>query len=395
MTDSQLDNSKTLINLFKMKRIKLIFALAVVTGCTMQKGSSPVINYSETDFQSVVNGKETKLFTLKNSRGMAVTLTNYGAKIVSVFAPGKDGKWADVVLGFKSVADYQKYGASHGATVGPYANRIAGASFVIDGQQYNLPKNNGGNCIHSGPDSFYRQVWDAAMSNNSVEMTILSPDGEWGFPGNKKVKVTFSLNDQNELRIDYVATTDKPTHFSLTNHSYFNLKGEGNGDILSHVAVINSSELTVVDSMMIPTGEIIPIAGTDLDFSTPHAFGERIDNGHPLLKAARGYDFNYIINKAAGELGFAASALDPESGRLMEVFTTEPAVQLYTGNNLKGTETGKKGVVYGPCTGFCFETQHYPDTPNKPGFPGTLLLPGDTLHSTTIFRFSVKSDESE
>ncbi len=374
-----------------MKKKSLIIAVVLAAGCTMQKGPNPVLNYRESDFQSVVNGKETKLFTLKNNGGMTVTLTNYGAKIVSVFVPGKDGELADVVLGFKSVADYQKFGASHGATIGPYANRIAGASFVLDGQQYNLPKNNGGNCIHSGPDSFYRQVWDAVMCGDTVKMTILSPDGEWGFPGNKKVKVTFSLNDQNELRIDYEATTDKPTHFSLTNHSYFNLKGEGNGDILDHVAVINSSELTVVDSMMIPTGEIIPIAGTDLDFSTPHTFGERIDNGHPLLKAARGYDFNYIINKKEGELGFAASAFDPESGRLMEVFTTEPAVQLYTGNNLKGTETGKKGVVYGPRTGFCFETQHYPDSPNKPGFPSTLLLPGDTLRSVTIFRFSVKS----
>lgn len=374
-----------------MKKKSLIIAVVLAAGCTMQKGPNPVLNYSESDFQSVVNGKETKLFTLKNNGGMTVTLTNYGAKIVSVFVPGKDGELADVVLGFKSVADYQKFGASHGATIGPYANRIAGASFVLDGQQYNLPKNNGGNCIHSGPDSFYRQVWDAVMCGDTVKMTILSPDGEWGFPGNKKVKITFSLNDQNELRIDYEATTDKPTHFSLTNHSYFNLKGEGNGDILDHVAVINSSELTVVDSMMIPTGEIIPIAGTDLDFSTPHTFGERIDNGHPLLKAARGYDFNYIINKKEGELGFAASAFDPESGRLMEVFTTEPAVQLYTGNNLKGTETGKKGVVYGPRTGFCFETQHYPDSPNKPGFPSTLLLPGDTLRSVTIFRFSVKS----
>jgi aldose 1-epimerase len=377
--------------MLKMKKKSLIIAVVLAAGCTMQKGPNPVLNYSESDFQSVVNGKETKLFTLKNNGGMTVTLTNYGAKIVSVFVPGKDGELADVVLGFKSVADYQKFGASHGATIGPYANRIAGASFVLDGQQYNLPKNNGGNCIHSGPDSFYRQVWDAVICGDTVEMTILSPDGEWGFPGNKKVKVTFSLNDQNELRIDYEATTDKPTHFSLTNHSYFNLKGEGNGDILDHVAVINSSELTVVDSMMIPTGEIIPIAGTDLDFSTPHTFGERIDNGHPLLKAARGYDFNYIINKKEGELGFAASAFDPESGRLMEVFTTEPAVQLYTGNNLKGTETGKKGVVYGPRTGFCFETQHYPDSPNKPGFPSTLLLPGDTLRSVTIFRFSVKS----
>jgi aldose 1-epimerase len=361
----------------------------------MNKGTLPVMNYSEADFRGVVNGKETNLFTLKNSQGMVVTLTNYGAKIVSVFVPGKDGELADVVLGFRSVADYQKYGASHGATVGPYANRIAGASFVVDGQLYNLPKNNNGFCIHSGPDSFYRQVWDAVMKDNAVEMTILSPDGEWGFPGNKTVKVTFSLNDQNELQIDYEATTDKPTHFNLTNHSYFNLKGEGNGDILDHIATIHSSEITMVDPMMIPTGEIISVAGTDLDFTSPHSFRERIDAGHPLLVSAKGYDFNYIIAKKEGEMGFAASVLDPESGRFMEVLTTEPAVQLYTGNNLKGTETGKKGVTYGPRTGFCFETQHYPDSPNHPGFPSTLLQPGDTLRSSTVFRFSVKSDMHE
>jgi aldose 1-epimerase len=348
------------------------------------------MKYTAAEFQSEINGEKTNLFTLQNKNKMTVTLTNYGAKIVSVTVPDKNGEMADVVLGFKSLADYQKFGASHGATIGPFANRISGATFSIGDQVYNLPKNNAGNCIHSGPQSFYRQVWDATQKENSVEMNLLSTDGEWGFPGNKQVKVIFTLTDQNELRIDYQAVTDKPTHFNLTNHSYFNLRGEGNGDVMGHVMTIQSEKITAVDSLMIPTGEYTDIKGTDLDFSEPHVIGERIDHDNPQLKLAHGYDFNYVINKSAGELALAASAYEPESGRLMEVFTSEPGVQFYTGNNLKGTETGKSGSLYTSRTGFCFETQHFPDTPNKPQFPTTLLLPGDTLKSTTIYKFSVK-----
>ncbi len=348
------------------------------------------MNYTPADFQTELNGLKTDLYTLRNGSGMTVTLTNYGAKIVSIFAPGKDGEWADVVLGFGSVAAYRQYGASHGATVGPFANRIAGASFTIDSMTFALPVNNGKNCIHSGPDSFYRQVWNATQNGNRVEMSILSPDGEWGFPGNKMVKVTFTLTEENELRIDYEATTDKPTHFNLTNHSYFNLRGEGNGDVLLHEAVINASRTTPVDSFMIPTGEIRNITGTDLDFTKTHTLGERIDNEDPQLQIAKGYDFNYIIDKPEGEIAFAASVYEPESRRYMEVFTSEPGVQLYTGNHLKGTETGKSGQPYTTRTGFCLETQHFPDSPHHPHFPSTLLIPGDTLRSTTIYKFSVR-----
>jgi len=348
------------------------------------------MKYSAQDFQTDINGKKTVLFTLKNKSGMIVTLTNYGAKIVSVIVPGKNGEKADVVLGFNSLEEYRKNGASHGATIGPFANRIAGASFTIDGKAYPLPVNNGPNCIHSGPDSFYRQVWDATQTGNSVEMKISSPDGEWGFPGNKQVKVTFTLTQENELRIDYEAVTDKPAHFNLTNHSYFNLKGEGNGDILDHVVIINADKITPVDSFMIPVGNAEEIKGTALDFLEPHALGERINDVHPLLQLAQGYDFNYIINKKEGALEFAASAYEPESGRLMEVFTTEPGVQLYTGNHLKGNETGKSGKPYTARTGFCCETQQFPDSPNKPQFPSTLLRPGEKLTSVTLYRFSVK-----
>ncbi|PIF05369.1 MAG: galactose-1-epimerase [Draconibacterium sp.] len=347
--------------------------------------------YKDADFKKEINGKETALFTLENSNGMIVKLTNYGAKIVSVYAPDKNGNFNDVVLGFKSIGEYQQNGASHGAVVGPYANRIGNAEFTIEGVNYSLPVNNGAACLHSGPNSWYRKVWDAKKEPNKIIFTLHDNDGDYGFPGNKTVMVTYSLNNENELRIDYAVTTDKPCFVNVTNHSYFNLRGEGNGDILDHIIVINAGKSTPVNSEMIPTGDIISLAGTDLDFSTPHAIGERIDNNDSLLMFAAGYDFNYIIDKQPGELAFAASAYEPESGRYMEVFTTEPGLQFYTGNHLKGNETGKSGTAYTKRTGFCLETQHFPDSPNHPEFPSTLLTPGETLESTTIYKFSVKN----
>ena len=346
--------------------------------------------YKSGDFETVIDGKPTRLFTMENKNGMVVTLTNYGAKIVSVYAPDRNGQLADVVLGFKSIAEYQQYGASHGAIVGPFANRIANASFTIDSVTYNLPVNNGKNCLHSGPGSWYRKVWDFQKDENVTVFTLKSADGELGFPGNKTAKVTYTLTGDNELKIDYEVTTDKPCHINVTNHSYFNLRGEGNGDILDHVLVINADKSTPVTAEMIPTGEIADIRGTDLDFTSPQGIGERINNPHPQLVIASGYDFNYVINKNENELAFAASVFEPESGRYMEVFTTEPGVQLYTGQHLKGTEIGKAGVAYTKLTGFCLETQHFPDSPNQPGFPSTLLNPGETYKSTTIYKFSAK-----
>lgn len=373
------------------KRISLLLIVAVFAACNSTTKKEIEMPYLKSDFEGVIDGKTTRMFTMENENGMVVTLTNYGAKIVSVYAPDKKGKFADVLLGFNSLADYQQYGASHGAVVGPFANRIANAQFTIGEEIYQLPVNNGEACLHSGPDSWYRKVWDYEKNGNVTTFMLESPDGEFGFPGNKKAKVTYTLTDDNELKIDYEVTTDKPTHINLTNHSYFNLRGEGNGDILNHVLVINADKSTpVIDASMIPTGEIVDIRGTALDFTSPHAIGERIDADHPQLQFASGYDFNYVINKDADELAFAASAYEPESGRYMEVFTTEPGVQLYTGNHLKGTEIGNSGKAYGPRTGFCLETQHFPDSPNQPGFPSTLLNPGEVYSSTTIFKFSVK-----
>lgn len=374
-----------------MKHFHLILIIIAALACSQKTQKEIDMPYSKADFERVVDGKPTSLFTMKNESGMVVTLTNYGAKIVSIYVPDKNGDFADVMLGFNSLEKYREWGASHGAVVGPFANRIANAQFTIGEETYQLPVNNGEACLHSGPDSWYRKVWDYEQNGNSTVFTLESPDGEFGFPGNKKVKVTYTLTENNELKIDYEVTTDKATHINLTNHSYFNLRGEGNGDILNHVLVINADKSTpVVDESMIPTGEIVDIRGTDLDFTTPHAIGERIDNDNPQLVFGAGYDFNYVLNKESNELSFAASAFEPESGRYMEVFTTEPGVQLYSGNHLNGKEIGKGGKPYTSRTGFCLETQHFPDSPNQPGFPSTLLNPGETYRSTTVFKFSVR-----
>lgn len=346
--------------------------------------------FSPADFESNLRGKKTKLFLLKNEAGMLVALTNYGAKVVAIYAPDRNMQMADVVLGFGSIEDYRKYSAGYGAVVGPYANRIAGASFVLDGIRFQLPVNNGIACLHSGPDSWYRQVWDYREEGNSVVFSLVSEDGEWGFPGNKKVEVRYELTVGNELKIHYWVTTDKACPINVTNHSFFNLKGEGEGNILDHEVTIFASRVTPVGSDMIPTGEIIDVRGTALDFTSPHRIGERINSGDPQLVFANGYDFNYVLNKKPGELSLAAAAYEPASGRYLEVFTTEPGLQFYSGNFLKGTEIGKSGKAYAQHDGFCFETQHFPDSPNQPAFPNTVLQPGDTLRSTTIFKFSVR-----
>jgi len=380
--------------------MKKLFGILVIAGmivsCSAPKKEFTMI-YSKADFEKEVNGKKTTLFTLKNEGGIIVTLTNYGAKIVSVFAPDKNGALEDVTLGYKSIDGYVSGDAGQGAVVGPYANRIANGQFEIDGQVYQLPVNNHKACLHSGTESFYRQVYDAkeiqTADGPAVEMVLTSADGEWGFPGNKNVKVTYTLTKDNGLKIDYEATTDKSCYFNLTNHVYFNLKGEGMGDILDHMLVVDANFSTAVaDSQLIPTGEIVDIRGTAMDFTTPHLVGERIEDPMPQLRMGGGYDHNYILNKDqnGNEMTFCASLYEPVSGRFLECFTTEPAVQLYTGNFLKGNIIGKRGNPYNYRNGICLETQHYPDSPHHPNFPNTLLKPGETLKSTTIYKFSVK-----
>ena len=378
------------------KFIGLLVIAGMIVSCSAPKKEFTP-SYSKADFEKELNGKKITLFTLKNEGGIMVNLTNYGAKIVSVFAPDKNGAMEDVVLGFNSIDKYITGDAGQGAVVGPYANRIANAQFEIDGKVYHLPQNNMQACLHSGTESFYRQVYDATeiqtADGPAVEMTLTSPDGQWGFPGNKNVKVTYTLTKDNGLKIDYEATTDKSCYFNLTNHVYFNLKGEGMGDILDHILVVDANFSTAVaDSQLIPTGEIADIRRTAMDFTSPHTIGERIKDPMSQLRMGGGYDHNYILNKdqSSKEMTFCASLYEPVSGRFMECSTTEPAVQVYSGNFLNGTIIGKRGNPYNFRNGICLETQHYPDSPHHPNFPNTLLKPGETLKSTTIYKFSVK-----
>ena len=376
-----------------------LFAFVCITGMFFLSVSCSGLKNKEHQkklFEKKINGKQVTLFTLENSNGVKVTLTNYGGKIVNIWVPDRDGKLADISLGFNTIDEYLKGSKSFGATVGRYANRIAKATFTLDSVTYHLPVNNGPNCLHGGPDGFYSKVFDAkpieAPEGKGVEMHYVSPDGENGFPGTLDFYVTFKLTDKNELVINYKATTDKTTVLNVTNHSYFNLKGEGKGLITGMEVVVNGDSIAEVgNNEMIPTGIYRNIVGTPMDFKSPRLVSKDIDADYDQLKYGGGYDHAWMLNKSEkGELSFAASAHEPESGRFMEVFTTEPSVQFFTGNSLNGSQIGKSGVAYAKRTGFCFETQHVPDSPNHPNFPTTVLRPGETFNSTTVYKFSVK-----
>lgn len=334
-------------------------------------------------------GEEVQLFTLKNAAGMEVRLMNYGGIIVSIKTPDRQGKMADVVLGFDRLEPYLGKHPHFGCLTGRYANRIGGAAFELDGTEYQVTANSGKNHIHGGRENFATKVWKAALKpeKNAVELSYCSADGEEGFPGKLDCRVIYALTEQNELRIDYTATTDKPTVVNLTNHSYFNLAGEGSGDVLGHEIMILADQFTATDDALIPTGEIESVIGTALDFTQPHAIGERIQADFKPLLQGKGYDHNFVL-KGQG-LKLAAQVKEPQSGRMMQVRTTEPGVQFYTGNHLKGV-SGKSGHVYQSRHGFCLETQKYPDSPNKPQFPTAALRPGETYLHTTIFQFSAE-----
>ena len=346
-------------------------------------------------FGKTASGEQINLYRLSNRKGMEVAITNFGATVVALKVPDRAGKVADVVLGFDTLEGYEKGRAYFGATVGRYGNRIGGGKFSIDGNTYTLPKNDGNNTLHGGIVGFNKKVWKAiaGKDSESLEMSYLSVDGEEGFPGNLSVKVAFTLAaDRNELKIDYTASTDKDTVLNLTNHSYFNLAGEGNGDILDHVLMLHAKRFTPVDKTLIPTGELRDVAGTPLDFTTATAIGKRISENYEQLVFGKGYDHNWVLARAESEKGLtlAAEAYDPKSGRKLEVLTTEPGVQFYSGNFLDGSAKGKGNKAYGQRAAFCLETQHFPDSPNHPNFPGTLLKPNSVFHSQTVFRFSAK-----
>ncbi len=340
-------------------------------------------------FGQTPDGRGVDLYTLTNTNGLRAKITNYGAILVSLEVPDRDGNLADITLGYDNLDDYVKRGAFFGATVGRYANRIGGAKFVLDGTEYKLAANNGQNHIHGGIKGFDKVVWkldDLKDESNEalVKMSYISEDGEEGYPGNMACTVTYTLTKDNELKISYEAETDKTTVVNLTNHSYFNLAGQGTGDILGHELTLNADKYTVFDEGLIPTGEIRSVKDSPLDFTLPMSIGARIE------QVGNGYDNNYVLNSGGGTLALCARVYEPTSGRVMEVYTTEPGVQLYTGNFLNGSITGKDGKVYNKHYGFCLETQHFPDSPNKPNFPSVVLLPGQKYVSETVHRFYTK-----
>src|ERR1051325_2825339 len=335
-----------------------------------------------------VDGKDVYTFVLKNRSGMIVTLTNFGATVTSIWIADRHGL-TDVALGYDSLDGYQrKEDPYFGAVVGRYGNRIAKGRFKLDGHEYKLAVNNAPNTLHGGNRGFDKRVWEVKDSGGEhVTFHYVSPDGEEGYPGNLDVTVKYTLTDSNELKMEYTATTDKPTVLNITNHSYFNLAGQGNGDILKQVVWINADRFTPVDSTLIPTGELKPVAGTPFDFVKPNPIGVHINDKNQQLEFGRGYDHNFVL-KDPGKLRLVARVADPDSGRTLAVLTDQPGLQFYTGNFLDGTIKGKGGKVYPFRGAFCLETQHYPDSPNHPKFPSTELKPGQTFRTSTIYRFS-------
>ena len=383
----------------KWKGFYFVVVLATVcfiqTGCqtdsSLELADGVVLPRAE-NFDILIDGKQVALYTLENENSLRVDITNYGGRIVSLLVPDQNNIIDDIVTGYHSIDEYLETEEIYfGAIIGRYGNRIGNASFTLDGTEYNLEANNGENHLHGGPGGFHTVVWDAEqIDSQTLRLTYLSPHMEEGYPGNLATEVIYELNNYNELVIKYSANTDRMTVVNLTNHAFFNLAGEGNSEITSHQLSINASHYTPVAEDLIPTGEIAPVENTPLDFREFRRIGDRIDSDHQQIQYGLGYDHNYVLDRPEGseELILAASVFDPVSGRKMEVLTTEPGLQFYSGNFLSGNEIGKRGEQYGHRTSFCLETQHYPDSPNKPGFPSTALDTEEIYESTTIYRFT-------
>ncbi len=365
-----------------------LFMLLIFFGCVNQEKGKPTM-MKET-YGKLPDGTAVDLYTLANRSGMEVKITNYGGIIVSIKTPDRDGRMGDVVLGYDNLDGYVTKNPFFGCLVGRYGNRIGKARFNLSGVEYKLASNNGQNHLHGGLKGFDKQVWQARALDDGtgLELKYLSKDGEEGYPGNLSVTVTYTLGDDNSLKIDYLATTDKETVLNLTNHSYFNLAGEG--DILGHEMMIDADRFTPVDSELITTGELRAVAGTPFDFLKAMPIGARIDADDEQIVFGKGYDHNFVLNHKPGEMGLVARVYEPKTGRQMEVFTTEPGVQFYTGNFLDGSIRGKSGRIVERRSGFCLETQHFPDSPNKPQFPSPVLKPGETYRTSTSFRFSAR-----
>ena len=377
-----------------LKLISASLGAAALVGCAnVSQVPAPMASITRQQFGEPQNGIAVDLFTLRNKKGVEAAICNYGGLVISLKVPNRAGRFGDVVLGYDKLADYIKDTPYFGAMIGRYGNRIAKGKFTLDGKEYTLAVNNGPNALHGGLKGFDKVVWEAKIlarsEGPSLQLRYTSKDGEEGYPGNLSVTAVYTLTDDNALKLEYTATTDKDTVINLTQHSYFNLAGKG--DILNHTVMIPADKFTPVDSTLIPTGELKPVDGTPFDFRTPTPIGARIGQDDEQLKFGGGYDHNWVINKPMGKLGLMARVFEPTSGRVLEVFSTEPGLQFYTGNFLDGKLKGKGGWVYQRRNAFCMEPQHYPDSPNQPNFPSVVLKPGQVFKNTIIFKFSVRN----
>ncbi len=379
------------MTLNRLSRLATIAVLAVLAACG--EGSKAKLSVERSPFGVLPSGDSVHLFTLTNANGLELRMMDYGGTVVSLKTPDADGNLGDIVLGFDSLAGYLESSPYFGAVVGRYANRIRKGTFTLDSTTYTLAVNNGSNALHGGIKGFDKVLWHAEprqdTSGVSVVLTYTSKDGEEGFPGTLAVRVTYTLNNQNEFVVDYHATTDKATPVNLTQHSYFNLAGDGSGDVRNNVLTLDAETYIPVDTTLIPTGEIKPVASTPFDFRTPVAIRDQISKEDPQLTIANGIDHTFVINRTEPGLAHAARVVEPTSGRTMDVLTTEPGIQVYTGNFLDGSVVGKSGHVYRLRDAICLETQHFPDSPNQVAFPSTILRPGQTFTSRTVYAFSV------
>ena len=372
------------------KTLMFIGITALLSACSQNQSTITNSGIEIKNFQEEVKGKRTNLFVLKNKNAMEVCVTNYGGRIVSVMVPDKNNQMRDVVLGFDSVDDYIKYPTCHGATIGRYANRIGKGKFTLDGVEYQLPQNAEGNCLHGGPEGFHFQVFDAKQINdNTLEMKYSSPDGEAGFPGNVVCKVIMKVTDDNAIDISYEGQTDKPTVLSMTNHSFFNLDGDPTKTIRDYELYVNADYFTPIDTTYLVTGELRPVAGTPFDFTIPAKLDDRLDVDHEQIHIAKGIDENWALNTKGDINKLCASVWSPESGIKLEVYTTEPGIEIYTANAFNGSVKGKKGISYNRQVALCFETQKYPDSPNHPEWPSTIVRPGETYRGHCIYKFTV------
>jgi aldose 1-epimerase len=373
------------------RSLLMLVPLTLICTVVTTLGQAGLAGVKSEPFGKTPDGKPVEIFALTNAGGIEIRAMNYGGIITSLRVPDRNGRVDDVVLGFDRLDGYLKDHPFFGAIIGRYGNRIAKGQFSLNGQTYKLATNNGPNHLHGGDKGFDKVLWNAKAvpGKNAVTFSRTSPDGEEGYPGNLQVEVTYTLTDKNELVVEYRAATDKPTVVNLTQHSYFNLAGHASGDVLAQQLMINADRYTPVDETLIPTGELAPVEGTPFDFRKPVAIGARISQTHPQLKNGLGYDHNWVLNRTGTGLELAARATDPKSGRTLEIRTTEPGIQFYSGNFLDGKLTGKQGAQYRHRNGFCLETQHFPDSPNQPKFPSTTLRPGADYRSTTVYTFGV------